>query len=664
MSIPLTLMDPDDLNLILDWLIERYSTEPDPKDFFENAARDDHNNLQAFARGIDHQTSVHRYDSAKTNAFFQCFEAANLANAHQLLPKLASLLWCAERFMNIEDYVEQLTNIFEHLLRFAPPPFAALKILADCDDAEFRLVAAKHLGGQTEHERKLLRKLLRDNDNRIRAAANKALTRSGASQWWQASFTQDPSEHIHDDDTAQQAVKDWIQLCSTDYGIHSNYIPSHSPPILALMPEPVRCDALRVYLRNPDTMGESAAPLGPILIQCEGGLDALDDILDHWNKKYISYSHTGYVVSILAGADPQKLKQLWRSFLDATLSQLPNEKNYFDTLSDLKAKIAIHLWPQDEPLDPIIERIERTFIPSIHDSISSIFSAALAEHFSAERIPWNLIEDRIYCSASRWTIKSYNVPKLLSKAPPHTLERITQYWLHHGDPDSLAWVLKRTFFPDAIPHDERERNLLLCWQDARFRAALFADADLIKPALPWFLARLRAADTSFVEAAQILRYSPAILVRNVLWITREAELSETSQTTPQLPPQPPPLTEEWTNYRILRDNTDHQNQQFWQYALTILPENPSLWEPSDFSLIQKAKTLWSQSAREINVFYLASAIYASRSPSAIDDLALLSKLPNGLPERDVVTNTLLAARALLASSLGLARPPVIEDDDH
>lgn len=346
MSIPLTLMDPDDLNLILDWLIERYSTEPDPKDFFENAARDDHNNLQAFARGIDHQTSVHRYDSAKTNAFFQCFEAANLANAHQLLPKLASLLWCAERFMNIEDYVEQLTNIFEHLLRFAPPPFAALKILADCDDAEFRLVAAKHLGGQTEHERKLLRKLLRDNDNRIRAAANKALTRSGASQWWQASFTQDPSEHIHDDDTAQQAVKDWIQLCSTDYGIHSNYIPSHSPPILALMPEPVRCDALRVYLRNPDTLRRAAATFGPILMQCEGGAIALNDTISYWGKSSSGYYDAKrYISDLLANASPQQLKILWQLCLDTVLGPTPKSDDSFDSPADFKAHVVVRIWP-------------------------------------------------------------------------------------------------------------------------------------------------------------------------------------------------------------------------------------------------------------------------------------------------------------------------------
>lgn len=649
----LSLMDPDDLKILMDWLFTALTSDEDD--------------------ATSEQTRP--LDDMITEGLLQCFYAADLSDARSLLPPLAQLLILGEdRFSG--DTIHDISDTFERLLSLGTPPFAALKHLANSKVATYRLLAANHLSGSAEHERKLLRVLLRDSNNSVRAIANQALIRSGDSQWWQGAFSQDPSEHLQDDST-QQTVKDWIQLCTFASVAE---ILSSGPSLLAAMPDPVRCDALRIYLKNPYIFRAVAPILGPILFQCNHGPATLHSLFDGWRSDIVGFHDMDTaILSALKGASPSQIKALWSLCVPSIHQDLPDDYENFGSPTRLCAIVAGCIWPTDEPLDLLLDRLNKPTPKHTGDYISSALWDALTTHIPPATIPWHLIEDSITRETSSYWNASEKLDALLSNAPADTRERIAQHWLRHGDTNNLTWVLKNHLLSPSLPPDTLTANLWACLNDDRLCAALFYDSKLFSCHLDWLRARLLSGDLSLFESTTLIRFlgtnstgpQRITIIRDLLRLMFEAAnpgvLGHREERAARTPRYLPPTDDEWTAYRALRDAHTDRDKSFWDHVLTLLPADASRWTPSDFSLIQEAKTLWEQGSDIIDTIDLASILYAQNPPDIVDQFTHMIQHPTTPRDSNFIIKKLHNARTYAARSLGLDPPALpkeyLNDDD-
>lgn len=651
----LSLMDPDDLKILMDWLFNALTSDDD----YANPSE-----------------GTQRLDNMITEGLLQCFYAADLSDAHSLLPPLAQLLVLGEdRFEG--DTIHYISDTFDRLLSRGAPPFAALKYLANSEIATYRLLAANHLSGQAEHERKLLRVLLKDSNNSVRAVANQALTRSGASQWWEGAFSRDPSEHLPDDST-QQTVKDWIQLCTL---ASVAKVLSNGPAILAAMPDPARCDALRVYLKNPLIFRAAASILGPILFQCNDGPATLHSLFDGWRSDTLAlHGMDTAILSALKGASPSQVKALWSLCVPSIHQDLPDDYENFTSPVRLSAIIAGCIWPADESLEPLLDRLNKPTPKHTGDYISSALWDALTTHIPPATIPWHLIEDSITRETSSYWNASEKLDALLSNAPADTRERITQHWLRHGDTANLVWALKTHLLSPSLSPDLLTANLWTCLDDARLRAALFYDSKLFSLHLDWLRARLLSGDLSLFESVTLMHFlskgnalqsdQSAIIHDLFEFMLDQVHPSFRTLHVNQTQLYPHPSDDEWTAYRALRDAHTDRDKSFWTRVLPLFPADVARWTPSDLSLIREANALWEQGDGLIQTRFIASILFAQKSPDLLEQLTRLAQHPVTSRDSGLMIKTIHNARIYVAHSLGLD-PPVIpkeylddEDDDE
>jgi hypothetical protein len=680
---PLQLIDPDDLDMLLTWLINHLETEPDSDDPFYMLERTETLRHASLTKGIDYEAAHSRIMFFLRAGMMQCLYAADLsADAAALqdrLPKLAALLWYSERFGLGDPDDHNAFFIMERLLRRGPIPFRTVALLADMDAGPYRKLAAEHLKGANPHEIQLLQKLIKDPDQSVRAVASTALAASGAIPWWEGVFASDPTPYLTDE-ADEAAARAWMTICQK-LGKYTR-VTDATAQALAALPLIPRREALRVFLRDHDVASRYADKLGPLLAPVPDAHLVLDELIKRWHE-YALITKPPPLDALLAFALPETQQALWALAYQALPTASPEYGSTFSHLPDM----LIRFWPDDVPYDALFACILRPRKANETDHAAGDLMTALADlAHQKPTLPWDWLAAR-FCEsaqadASPWSPKVTSARKLLEAAPGPIKEQVARAWIASSSDKHIAWVLEHMHFAPTTPPEVIESHLWSCWGDARMRSALLSSEALTVRFSAWLRKRLIDPQETTLTSAEVCAILRSIRVEQTpspfssllthdpflhpLFLVYVQHQLAAHERGPRVESALLVTAEEWDVVRAVRQRISRTSEAAWSEALCLFPAIRRLWTAEDIALVEEASALYERRSPFIAVLSLGAALFVLQPPDILERFARM--LQDNLFAKPPVIAALKAALSMSANALGVPIPQVpgvtFDDDDE
>ncbi len=605
-----------------------------------------------------------RIDGAKEALRF-CAVAAGLLGDPALVPLIVEAYEALNEFdRDAPEHASVAASAVAELLRAGAPVTAEIRAFARHSDACAREAVAAGLRPIGPEALEILESLSGDAHPEVRTSARKTLAAVREVSWWRGKFRSDPVPRLTPDeiDRVKPAIERLSQLLDR---------PAYNRPAKDIeaavreLPTALAAEAAECALSGEAMYGPLMTPLGVVLLETSGGVDALLRLCERWSETEYSFRAAHAVTEMLQALPSERVRQVCDAWL-LWLEKVTDANRHEQTGSAAIVAEAVGVgWPKGTDPTPILEAILAPPSEKKHDldwvrcHLDKAFDRA---DLDCPAVLNRVIEARIAGWPGAWKAISHHVADVLDRASVEVMRPAAERAVASEDEGTIQWGLEllaaRAYDPRRDP--PRKEYLRKLYEAPRFRVAIIESWSLRGWFLVFLRMDLRAGRFDFQVACATMktidRFYGGLIPGLVHADDSRQEREKSWRENRAKHGRPlgakdlhgPPTEAEWAMYRRTRATAQPSGRLEWFDALGVLPEGP--WEPDDRAFLEQAIAKW-RAGDEDAAFAVALALSHKPTPA---DLATLDALQGiaGKDDHGHFRECRLRARR----ALGLAEP--------
>jgi hypothetical protein len=393
-----------------------------------------------------------------------------------------------------------------------------VRAFATSPEAQRREAVASGLRPRGEAERALLDLLAADPVAAVRNAAKKSLATVIEVPWWTGKWKSDPAARLlpGELETCGPALRRISEILDHSFYaivMQDDVGPAELIAELAKLPGALAVEVIEHFCRSAERYFlKNAAPLFHLMFEREGGIEALERLIEMWGRADDGMLVHKDVTAIVRSAAPAPRLAVCTRLLALVAAAPASERvSLRRSPAWLAGAIVGNAWPPDVDVTPVLETAlalgEEELAEHARDYARFQLADALAiAGMDPTPLLGRLVEARVAGYPGPWAGLGRAADVLLDRAPIAVLRSTAERALASEDVATIQWAAKHLLgaaFDAGTDGPPLERVRVLLAQP-RLRSALVSDHGLVDRALAVLRSELRQGALSYAEAVETI----------------------------------------------------------------------------------------------------------------------------------------------------------------